>query len=181
MKKYPYVFLGIFISILAFIIIHMITIPIKMNRTIKVKPINSLYSILDDDNKKISKIKKEECKNSLLDMSERIRDTYYPSDVSLKIYYNNYFIDDYRFDLYYQIVIEKCELENKTSTYNKVLESMVFPYEMKNKYLGSYQISFNDIFVLDEEEKRVEELGTYSNKLLELDVLNDLISEVTKK
>jgi len=180
MKKYPYVFLGIFIAILVLIIIHIISVPYKMNRMIKVKQIDSLNSILDEYDKKIDKAKNEDCKNSLLAISDRIRRTYYSSDISLKDYYNNYFVDDQRFELYYNQVLEKCSLKNKTSTYNKVLESMVFPYEMKNKYIGSYQINFNDILVLDKDIKTVEELGTYSNKTLELSVLDDLIKEVIK-
>ena len=181
MKKYPYVFLGIFIAIFIFIVIHIISVPIKMNRMMKVKQLDSIYNTLDEYNKKIDKVKKDECKNSLINMSDRIRDTYYTNDISVKDYYNNYFADDYKFDVYYKNVIEKCGIEDKTSIYNKVLESMVFPYEIQNEYLGSYQINLNDLFVMNDEVNRVDELGTYSNKHLEVEVLNDLISEVSKK
>ena len=187
MKKYPYVFLGIFISILIFIILHLISIPLKMNRMIKVKSIENYNHLLNNANEEINKIKNDECKKSLLTLSDRIRSTYYNSDISLKDYYNNYFIDDYRFEIYYKIAVEKCgldhtiDLKSNFDTYNKMLESMEFPYEMKNKYLGSYQISFNDLFIMNEETRRVEELGTYANKKLELEVLNELISGVSKK
>ena len=181
MKKYPYVFLGIFIAILIFIIIHIISVPIKTNRYIKVKTISNLNEGLEKYETKIDKVKNEDCKNSLYDMADRIRNTYYTNDVSLKYYYENYFVDDYKFEVYYKNVLDKCSLENDANIYAKLLESMEFPYEMKNKYLGSYQISFSDLLIMDEDVKRVEELGTYSNKLLEMEVLSDLISEVSKK
>ena len=190
MKKYPYVFLGIFIAILVFIIIHIISVPIKLNRKIKVKPIENYYVLLDNANEEINKIKNEECKNSLLNMSDRIRNTYYSEDIYLKDYYKNYFVDDYRFDAYYKNVTDNCDFNfidykknnkylYKLDTYSKMLASMEFPYEMANRYLGSYQISFDDLFVMNEEIERVDELGTYSNKNLELEVLNELISGVS--
>ena len=43
MKKYPYVILGIFISILVFFIIHIITINIKINRVLNVKDFDTYY------------------------------------------------------------------------------------------------------------------------------------------
>ena len=85
MKKYPYVFLGIFIAILIFIIIHIIFVPIKTNRYIKVKTISNLNEGLEKYEAKIDKVKNEDCKNSLYDMADRIRNTYFFSFTYRKI------------------------------------------------------------------------------------------------
>lgn len=189
MKKYPYVFLGVFISILIFFVIHFISINIKMNRVLNVKDMDytSYAQKIIDMNKDIQKIKNEECKNSIQDMANRINNTFPRKGITLKNYYLNYYgYDNNRDDddgetflFFYSKVADNCNINND-SIYNKALESMVFPYEIKNRYLGTYQISISDLFILKDEIDKSDELGSYSNKMLELEVLSKLVEEVKK-
>ena len=188
MKKYPYVFLGFFISILVLLIIHFISINIKMNRVINVKEMDDSYSkkIVEIESD-IEKLKDDECKNSLKYMSDRIKVTIPDKGVTLKDYYHRYYgYDNNRNDddgetflFFYSKVADNCNINND-SIYSKALESMVFPYEIKNRYLGTYQISISDLFILKDEIDKSDELGSYSNKMLELEVLSKLVEEVKK-
>lgn len=177
MKKYPYVFLGIFISILIFFIFHIVSINIRVNRKIYVKEISFFDEAIEKMNGKISNVEDDGCRLAFEDMSKQIRDTYYTEDIKLKDYYNNYFAKRYTFGILYSNVSEKCNINND-NIYNKALESMAFPYEMSRQYLGAYQIKIDDVFIFKTYDKKVDELGTYSNKMLELEVLNDLLKEV---
>ena len=185
MKKYPYVFLGIFISILVFFIIHIITINIKINRVLNVKDFDTYYDKVIEKKSDIEKIKNEECKQSLLDMADRIAGTIPQKGITIKEYYNRYYgLDNNREDddgmsflYFYSNVANTCNINND-GIYLKALESLEFPYEIKNRYLGSYQIGVSDIFILKKDIDKSDELGSYSNKMLELETLSKLVEEV---
>ena len=187
MKKYPYVFLGIFISILVLFIVHIISIHIKINQTINFKDMQNIHEKLMEKKKDIETIKNEQCKSNLKDMLDRIDVTIPEKGMTLKEYYKRYYgydnnrddDDGMTFLYFYSEATENCNIDNE-SIYLKALESLQFPYEIKNRYLGSYQIGINDIFVLKEDIDRVDELGSYSSKMLEVETLNKLIEEVKK-
>ena len=187
MKKYPYVFLGIFISILVFFIIHIISINVKIKQTINFKDMGNYHEKIMERKKEIEKIKNEECKKDLNDMLNRIDMTIPEKGMTLKEYYLRYYgLDNNREDddgmsfmYFYSNVANSCNINND-SIYIKAIESLQFPYEMKNRYLGSYQIGINDFFVLKKEVDRTDELGSYSSKMLELETLSKLIDEAKK-
>lgn len=188
MKKYPYVFLGIFISVLVFFIVHIISINIRMNRVINVKEFDEQYSQKIENLKKdAEKIKDDSCKSSVVEMANRIIYTIPRKGITLQEYYGSYYgYDNNRSDddgesflYFYSNVATNCNIDNN-EIYNKVLESLVFPYEMKNRYIGSYQIGISDTFIHKKEVNKVDELGSYSTKMLELEVLSKIMDEVEK-
>ena len=178
MKKYPYVFLGIFISILVFLVVHIISINIKMNREIKIYDFSNFSYKVIATNKDIQSIKNEECRSSLDAMANRITNTVPHRGITLKQYYELYYGDEEEtFLYYYSRVSDACNINND-NIYLKALESLEFPYEIKNRYIGSYQVNIFDTYILKKEIDKTDELGSYSNKMLELETLVKLIEEV---
>ena len=185
MKKYPYVFLGIFISILVFFIVHIISINIKMNRVVYVHTFEGFDQKVLAKNNDMKDIKNEACKASLQDMLYRIVNTIPERGITLKRYYELYYgyangveeDDGYTFLHYYSRVSDACNI-NDESIYLKALESLEFPYEIKNRYIGAYQVNIFDRAILQKEIDKTDELGSYSNKMLEYETLVKLIEEV---
>ena len=178
MKKYPYVFLGIFISILVFLVVHIISINIKMNREIKVYDFFDFSDKVIATNKDIQSIKNEDCRASLNAMANRITNTVPHKGITLKQYYELYYGDEGKTFLYYYSRVSDACLINNDNIYVKALESLEFPYEIKNRYIGAYQVNIFDTYIFQKEIDKTDELGSYSNKILELETLVKLIEEV---
>ena len=180
MKKSKYIIFGFTICFMTILIIGILLNYVDVNSKIKVKKIENFETKINIINENIDKIKNEECKLALKTMSDRIKNTYYESDVSLKTYINNYFYTDNN-DFYGLFLKAKeiCNYEDN-SIDELVIASKSYPQSVKAKYDSNDEIDFKDYFNRNKVNEISDEVGTYSNKILELNSLREYVNGVIK-
>lgn len=169
-------------SMTTIIVITIVGIIISLttyNRTINVKTIEDYHSIKINLKEKIGKVKDKECQSSLNKMMNRIDETYFSDNTTVKNYYKIYFKDDLTFLNYYDEVVATCKLSKKDTDiiYIDALASTNYPNAIKKEYNMRYELKIRDTNSL----KYIEDndlVGTFTSKYLELKVLNSLIEEV---
>ncbi len=180
MKKSKYIIFGFTICFVCFLIIGILLNYVDVNSKIKVKKIDDFDIKINKIDESIEKVKDNDCKTILKMMSDRIKNTNYDSDVSIKTYINNYFyVDD---NDYYSLFVSAKDICNYSddSIDELVISSKAYPQSVKARYDSNYEIDFKDYF----NRKRVNEIsdavGTYSNKTLELNSLKEYVNGVIK-
>lgn len=180
MKK-KLVILGILITLMIFILVGIISIESHKSERIYVKDLpfyTKRATIIRDD---IEAIKNETCKNSLKEMFDRINETHFTEDVSIKKYYNAYYKDNKTFLNFYEVAVNSCELkDNLDEIYVLVLAASNYPNEVKKRFLLSHEFVIKDYDSRKTLYQSADETGTYTTKILELQIINELISRVNK-
>ncbi|MCX4365805.1 MAG: hypothetical protein OSJ70_08565 [Bacilli bacterium] len=181
MKK-KWTLLGSLITIMALTVLGVISISSNKKEEIFVKDL-SFYTkratIIRED---ISSIKDEKCKSSLDAMLTRINETHFTKNITIEEYYNAYYKDDKPFINFYEDVVTSCALDgNLDEIYVLVLSASNYPNEIKKRYLLSHEFVIKDRDSRRELYKSTDEIGTYTTKALELQIINDLIKVVKKK
>ena len=183
MKKSKYVILGFTISFVLFFVIGIILNYVDANSKIKVKKIDNFDVKISSINENIEKIKNEDCRESLKLLSDKIKDTYYESDVSIKTYVNNYFyIENYSYNDFYSLYLNTkdiCDYKND-SIDELVIASTSYPRSLKSRLDSNYEIDFKDFFNRKKINENNDEVGTYSSKILELRSINEYVNGVIK-
>lgn len=182
MNNIKFIIIGILLSIVTISTYILFTISYDREDYIKVKKIPNYTDIRDTLKNDISKIKNEECKNSLNNMLSRIESTYYTKDITVEEYYLNYNKDDNTFLNMFEEAKDACSLTNEQSDpiYILALSSTNYPNKIKEKYLYSYELKIKDKFSRKEVEDINDEIGTYTTKMLEFKTLKEIINEVKK-
>ncbi len=169
--------MGSLITILVLLLVHLLYITFFEEEIVHIKEVPKYTERITSINEKIAKIKDEKCVSSLKDMLERIKDTYFTEDITLKEYILAYYKDDKTFIDYYEDVNNACSLKGSDEIYFNVLSSMNYPNSLKNRYDLRYEVRLKDP-KRDELFKNSDEVGTYTTKMLELLIINELIDEV---
>ena len=68
-----------------------------------------------------------------------------------------------------------CKIKEDNSRYSLALASYAFPSSIKSKYNLKHEIKFKDVNTREEVLKDEYEVGSYSSKILELRVINELL------
>ena len=110
---------------------------------------------------------------------ERIKDTYYEDNISVKEYYENYNQYGKTYYSLFQEALTICDLDIKD--YDRMndylLASRVYPDTVADRYKSSYEIKFVDYFNYKNIHELTDNVGTYSSKKMELMALSELIGE----
>ena len=180
MKKSKYIIFGFTICFMTFLIIGILLNYVDTNCKIKVKKIENFDIKISSINENIEKIKNDNCKSVLKSMSDKIRNTYYESDVSINKYIKSYFYTDN--NDYYSLYLsakEVCDYSDD-SIDELVIASKTYPQSVKARYDSNYEIDFKDYFNRNKINEISDEVGTYSTKILELNSLNEYVNGVIK-
>lgn len=180
MKKSKYVIFGFTICFITFLIMGILLNYVDINSKIKVKTIENFDTKLNTINENIEKVKDDNCKLVLNAMSNKIKNTYYESNVSMKKYVKDYFYTD-NIDFYSLFLNAKevCDYSDD-SIDELVIASKAYPQSLKTKYDSNYEIDFKDYFNRNKISEINDEVGTYSTKILELRSLNEYVNGVIK-
>lgn len=176
--KFKYFILGSLFSVILIISTN-ILIVLNRNDSITVKEISGYGKIITDISSSIDKVKDDNCKMNLKDMLDFINKTHYSKNISIKEYYDNYYGDKTFIDYFY-LVKEKCDLDDIDDIYILALSSTNYPEEIKTRYNLKHEFVFRDKASRLELLKEQDEVGTYTNKILELRVIQELIKEAKK-
>src|SRR5574344_1487566 len=84
------------------------------------------------------------------------------------------------FTYYYNYISDKCNIKYDEKLYVEVLKTMIFPDEIKNRYNLNYEIGIKDLIGRNKTYSSHDQLGTYTTKVGEIQLLNDLLDEVIK-
>ncbi len=180
MKKSKYIIFGFTICFMTFLIISILLNYVDINSKIKVKNIENFDIKISSINENIDKIKNDDCKSVLKLMSNKIQNTYYESNVSVKKYIESYFFTDN--SDYYSLYIsakEVCDYSDD-SIDELVIASKTYPQSVKARYDSNYEIDFKDYFNRNKINEISDEVGTYSTKTLELNSLKEYVNGVIK-
>lgn len=180
MKK-KYIIIGILLTLIVLTFVGLLFLHSNKKEIIYVKDLSFYTKRATKIRDEIENVKNETCKNSLNDMFRRINETHFTTNISIEQYYNAYFKDNKTFINFYEDAIKSCELDSDLdSIYVLVLASSNYPNEIKKRYLLSHEVIIKDKDTRDNLFKSADETGTYTTKALELQVINELISRVTK-
>lgn len=179
--KGKYIILGSLITVVLIFILSLIMIPINKKELITIKEVSEYSAKITKLKNSIKEIEDETCNASLMNMLNRINETSFKGEVTIKEYYEAYYKDDLAFMDIYENVIESCNLENNDDIYLKVLEQSVYPDSIKEKYLLSHELILKDYSSRESLIKNNSEKGTFVTKTLELHILYDLINEVNNE
>lgn len=178
--KIKYILEGILLTFIGAMIFHMFTIDNVSSEIIHIKQLPLITKRFTSLNERISNIEDQTCRSSLDNMLNRIKKTYFNKDVTLKEYYEAYNEDEKNFIDFYEDVINSCNLESNDDIYFLVLASLNYPNSIKNRYDLRYEFSIRDIFNRESIYESSDEVGSYTTKLLEIQVIDKLLSEVNK-
>lgn len=176
-NKAKYIFYGILLALIIITLISIIMTCFNKEETIYIKDYDAYDSTINKIQDNIDKIPDEKCSSSLKNLRTRIDDTHFTSNTTLNEYYNKYHKDNLTFLDYYNKVLTSCNIDNKDNIYIKVLNSLNFPTYIDNKYNLIHEINFKD-YNTRRNLKKYDEIGSYTNKVNELEVLSLLIDEV---
>ena len=169
MEKIKYFIFGMIVCFIIFVITGIVFNIIGLNNKIYVKTLDNFDTNIEAIDSHIDHVNVDDvCKDSLKELSNRVKETYYKNDVTISEYNDNYFKDNFTFYSLYIDVTNSCDIDRKTYSYidEYAIESQSYPQEVHTRVLSNYEIKFSD------------NIGTYSNKMLELRVLNELLGVI---
>lgn len=176
--KFKYFILGSLFSVIIFISINILIVA-NRNDDITVREISGYGRIVTDISSNIDKIKDDNCKTGLKDMLDFINKTHYNKNVSVKDYYDNYYGDKTFIEHFYSVK-DKCKLDDIDDIYVLALSSTNYPEEIKTRNNLKHEFVLRDKDSRGELLKEQDEVGTYTTKILELRVIQELIKEAKK-
>lgn len=171
--KVKYFILGVFFTVVFCVLLNLFLLTRNDDVVIikEIKDFDKSLSLIDE---KISKIEDEECQNSFVDLKNNIKKTYFSKNTTISSFYEAYFSDKVFLDLY-KDVEDVCQIKEDNSRYSLALASYAFPSSIKSKYNLKHEIKFKDVNTREEVLKDEYEVGSYSSKILELRVINELL------
>lgn len=176
------IILGSLITVIILILLGIISTFYNKSETIYIKDLafyTKRATLIRDD---IEKIKEDTCKNSLSAMMERINETHFTDNISIEKYYKAYYKDNKTFINFYEEAVDQCEIkDNLDELYVLALAASNYPNEIKKRFLLSHEFIIKDYDSRKDLYKSSDETGTYTTKVLELQIINELISKVDKK
>lgn len=180
MDNHKYIFLGMLITFLIVVILGVININVNLNNKIYVKEVPKFYKKITSIEDRIEKIEDESCRTSLKELSTRIKDTYYENNISIKDYYKNYSKDGKTYYSMFISSLEVCDIniDDIDEVNDYLLASRVYPDLISDRYKASYEINFTDYFNYKNIHELSDNIGTYSNKEMEILSLSKLVEEV---
>lgn len=176
--KIRYVLQGMLITLIIGIVIHVMTLDRISKELIHVKEVPLITKRFTSLNERIINEENETCKDALNAMLERVKKTYFANDVTIKEYYEAYNDEEKNFIDFYEDVNVSCKLENNDDIYFLVLSSLNYPNSIKNRYELRYEFLIRDSFNRADIYISSDEIGTYTTKLLELQIIDKLLKEV---
>lgn len=176
--KFKYFILGSLFSVVLFISVNILVV-LNRNDRIFVKEISGYGKVVTRISEDIDKVKDDNCKTVLKDMLGFINKTHYSKNITVEEYYNNYYGDKTFIEHFYSVK-DKCNLDDIDSIYVLALASTNYPEEIKTRYNLKHEFVLNDKHSRLELIKEQDEVGTYTNKVLELRVIQELIKEAKK-
>ena len=179
MKNCKYILAGSLLTIIIFILFAFINVNDNRNEIIYVRDLNTYTKTITEFQSRVDKVKNEDCKKSIQNYLDKINETHFSENVTVKEYYDAYYKKTDTIDLYTEIE-NTCDFHDE-KIYEIILEANIFPSEIKNRYNLSYEIS-----IFDKKSREIlnvnhDNLGTYSTKILELKALDEILKTVTKK
>ncbi|MCX4249101.1 MAG: hypothetical protein OSJ65_04995 [Bacilli bacterium] len=174
--RLKYFFIGCLMTIMLFLIVNIFVV-INNSDTVIIKKYENFQESIDKIDKKISKVKDEECKASLVKMSNNIKRTNFNENISVDDYYKAYFSEDEFLNIYSEVE-DNCHIIEDNSRYVLALSSYTFPSSIKLRYNLKHEIRFKDRKSRNELEKSQDEVGSYTSKVLELRVINELLEGI---
>lgn len=174
--KIKYFIGGILCSLIVIGILYLFNINNLRNQIINVRDVSGYGKIVTEYSDKIEKIKKEDCRKSMMNLLDKVNSTHFSDDVSIETYYKKYYSDKQFLEVYDEVV-NNCSIkeEVKNNIYVIALSSTNFPNSVKEKYLLSYEFNIKDRFSRKVALKDNDEIGTYTTKVLELRVIKELL------
>ena len=100
--RLKYFFIGCLMTIMLFLIVNIFVV-INNSDTVIIKKYENFQESIDKIDKKISKVKDEECKASLVKMSNNIKRTNFNENISVDDYYKAYFSEDEFLNIYSEV------------------------------------------------------------------------------
>lgn len=176
--KIKYFIFGSIVTVVLFIIVNILLV-INNNEIINIKTISNFDEQIGNVDRRIEKIKNNECKQALSDMSNNIKKTHFNNNVSVSDYYHAYFDGEVFINIYAR-VLDQCKIEEESSRYILALSSMSFPENVKTRYNLKHEFIFKDKDLRSELLKESDEIGSYTSKALELNVINELLDGIKK-
>ena len=173
--KFKYFILGCLFSVVVFICLGIFMVK-NSHEYIYVKDLSGYGRIVTEIDQDIDKLKSEECKTSLHEMLNFINKTHYDTNVTIQEYYNNYYQDKTFIDHFYAVQ-DSCKLDDIDSIYVLALSSTNFPEVVKSRYNLRHEFTFKDSISRQDLVREQDNVGTYTNKVLELRVIKELIDE----
>lgn len=176
--KFKYFILGSLFSVILFIFVNILVV-LNRNDSIYVREVSGYGRIVTAISEDIDEVKNENCKTGLKGMLDFINKTHYSKNITIKEYYNNYYGDKTFIEHFYSVK-DQCNLDDIDSIYILALSSTNYPEEVKTRYNLKHEFILRDKHSRLELIKEQDEVGTYTNKVLELQVIQELIKEVKK-
>lgn len=171
-----YFSLGVLISVIIFIIVN-IFIVMSRDEEIVIKDVANYDSSMELINKRIEKLKDSDCKEKLKELSDNIDGTYFKENTTVNKYYHAYFDNETFLNLYGE-VMDVCNIPEDDSLYVLALASYSFPSSIKSKYNLRHEFRISDAFTRNDVKSEEYEVGSYSTKVLELKVMDELLGRV---
>ena len=175
MNNIKYVVFGMLIFLILFFFVGVVFSFVNRNQAIHIKEYDNYEKDINVLSDKINKIKKDDCRASLNDMLDRIKDNHLTGDIKIKDYYEFFYKDNLTFVDYYNYVSSTCNINNN-EIYIKAMSTLVYPEYIKNTYNRSYEFYFKDKFFSD---NTFNDLGTYTTFVNEIFVLSDILEELS--
>lgn len=175
--KLKYCLLGVLVTTIIFSIVN-ITLVVNNKDVVIIKDYEGFQEDILKVDKKISKIKDEECKSSFIKMSDNIKRTHFSKNTTVEDYYRAYFLEDNFLNIY-KDVEEICQISEDNSRYVLALASYTFPDSIKIRYSLKHEFIFKDRKLRRELYKNNDEVGSYTSKVLELKVINLLLESLS--
>lgn len=176
--KMKYIMEGVLLTVVIALLIHLLTFNDMASEMISVKEIPMMTKRLTSLQERIDKIKDEDCRNSIDTMLKRVKSTYFSENITIEEYYNAYTKDEKNFIDFYEDVNNSCKLDGNDDIYFLVLSSLNYPNSIKRRYDLRYEFIFKDTFNRENNYQNSDEVGTYTTKMSELQVVSKLLDEV---
>lgn len=176
--KIKYFTLGCLFVVIVFMIVNMFMIA-NRDEIIIIKSLANFDNETKELDNRISKIKNDECRESFYELLANIKKTYFNENTTVDKYYDVYFSDKVFLDIYKEVETS-CKIDEDDSRYTLALASYAFPSSIKSKYNLKHEVKFRDKVTREDVLKDEYEVGSYSSKVLELKVINELLESIKK-
>ena len=157
---------------------------VDLKMRIFVKEIPEFDKKIEEINNRIDKVYNNDCKEVLYSLSERIEYTYYETDIRIKDYVDRYYNnEEFSYNDFYNLYLnakDVCGIDNSEIDVD-ALASKSYPETVKTRINTNHIIDFKDYFNYKNAYELSDNIGTYTNKTLELKTVKELVDEVYKK
>lgn len=176
--RLKYFLFGSLVTIMILIVVNILVL-LNNKDVIYVKGIEGFDTKLSSIDKRIEKIKNQECRLEFVKISDNIKKTYFRENTTVDKYYHAYFDDEIFLNIY-KSVLDKCSIKENDERYYLVLASYSYPNSIKTRYNLRHEIKLKDKSVRDLMNRETDEIGSHTTKILELRVIDELLEDMKK-